>query len=518
MDHLTQKEDIQMCPNSSHLLALSEDRNDEVEVLDQGMTSYQSTKNMCETISLLRYSALTRTIEDDMWIINSGASRHMTGDQAKLSNLNEKKTSYKVELGDKTTYSVEGFGQAAIKMKTGNYVHLRNVLYVPGLEKNLVSIYCLEDKGNRIAFVDGKVLSWHKDSSIENARVIGSREGNLYRLLEQNEEALVHDEINPNELWHRRYAHINYQALSFLKRMVEGIPELQSTHEGICKGCALGKNIKKPFPSNNNRSKEILDLIHSDVCGLMLVKYLGGSSYYVIFIDDYSRKTWLYLLKTKDEVFSKFQEFKAEIENLTNKKINTLRTDNGGEYTSKEFVDVCKSEGIRRELIVPHNPQQNGVAERKNRSIEETVKALLNDQGLSMFLWGEAAMIAIYVQNRSPHRILKNMTPEENFSGKKPNVENLRIFGCPVYSHIPKDKRNKLEPSGKKGIFMGYSDSSKAYRIYIPEQHKMEVNRDMLNFNEDLYLGQVFPMGFFKLLPRNVVHNLKVGLFHKVTL
>jgi hypothetical protein len=222
------------------------------------------------------------------------------------------------------------------------------------------------------------VLSWHKDSNIENARVIGSREGNLYRLLEQNEEALVHDEVNPNELWHRTYANINYQALPFLKRMDEKIPELQSTHEGICKGCSLGKNIKKPFPSSNNRSKEILDLIHSDVYGPMPVKSLGSSPYYIIFIDDYSRKTWLYLMKTKDEVFSKFQEFKVEIENLTNKNIQTLRTDSGGEYTSKEFIAFYKSAGIKRELIVPHNHQQNGVAERKNRSIEETVKALLS--------------------------------------------------------------------------------------------------------------------------------------------
>jgi hypothetical protein len=112
--------------------------------------------------------------------------------------------------------------------------------------------------------------------------------------------------------------------------MVEGLPELQSTHEGICRGFALGKNVRKPFSSSNNRSKEILDLIHSDVCGPMLVKSLGGSLYYVIFIDDYSRKNWLYLLKTKDEVFNKFQEFKAEIENLTCKKIKTLRTNNGG--------------------------------------------------------------------------------------------------------------------------------------------------------------------------------------------
>jgi transposase InsO family protein len=140
--------------------------------------------------------------------------------------------------------------------------------------------------------------------------------------------------------------------------MVEGIPELQSTHEGICKGCALGKNVKKPFSNNNNRSKEILDLIHSNVCGPMPVRSLGGSLYYVIFIDDYSRKTWLYILKTKDKVFNKFHEFKVEMKNLTNKKIKTLGTDNGRGYTAKEFVAFCKSTGVRRELIVPHNPQQ----------------------------------------------------------------------------------------------------------------------------------------------------------------
>jgi hypothetical protein len=183
MEHLTQGEDIHMFPNSAHLLALSEDRNDKVEVLDQGMTSYQSTEDMCETISLLHYLALTKTIEDDMWIIDSGASKHMTGDQARLSNINERKTSYKVELGDKSTYPIEGFGHASVKLESGNHVHLRNVLYVPGLEKNLVSISCLEYKGNRISFMDGKVLSWHKNSSIEDARVIGRREGNLYRLL-----------------------------------------------------------------------------------------------------------------------------------------------------------------------------------------------------------------------------------------------------------------------------------------------------------------------------------------------
>jgi hypothetical protein len=142
----------------------------------------------------------------------------------------------------------------------------------------------------------------------------------LYKLLGQNSQAILHDELNPSELWHIRYARLHYQALPSLKQMVEGIPELQSIHKGVCKGYALGNNIKKPFPSSENRSKEILDLIHSVVCGPMSVKSLGISPYYVVFIDDFSRNTWMYMLMMKDEVFRKFQEFKTEVENLTDMK------------------------------------------------------------------------------------------------------------------------------------------------------------------------------------------------------
>jgi hypothetical protein len=179
MENLAQEEGIQVHLSPTHLLALSEGINIKFEVLDQGMTSHLSTKDMSEKTSHIHYSTLTGTIEDDMWIIDSRTYRNMMGDEARLSNLNENKTSYKVDLGDKSTYPVEGFGQASVKLKTCNNVHLSNVLYVPGLEKNLVSISFLEDKGNIIAFVDGKVLSLHKDSGIKNVRVIGTCEGNL---------------------------------------------------------------------------------------------------------------------------------------------------------------------------------------------------------------------------------------------------------------------------------------------------------------------------------------------------
>ena len=124
---------------------------------------------------------------------------------------------------------------------------------------------------------------------------------------------------------------------------------------------------------------------------------------------------------------------------------------------------------IKRELSTLYNPQQNGIVEWKNRTIMEATRAILHNQDLPMHLWAEASIIVVYVQNRTPHRVLENKTPEEVFSGKKPKFSHLRIFNCPVYIHIPKEKRTKLDPSGKKGIFVGYSESSKAYRIYFPD-------------------------------------------------
>eukprot|EP00253_Pinus_taeda_P021603 PITA_21603 len=152
----------------------------------------------------------------------------------------------------------------------------------------------------------------------------------------------------------------------------------------------------------------------------------------------------------------------------TSRKIKSLRSDNGGEYTLGEFVDYCVEAGIRRKFTVPYNPQQNGVAERKNRSIGGAAKAMLHDQGLPLFLWAEACSIAVYLQNRSPHCALGHRTPEEDFSRKKLDIYHLHIFGCITYSYIPKEKRTKLDPTAEKGIFVGYHKTSKAFQIYIP--------------------------------------------------
>ena len=130
---------------------------------------------------------------------------------------------------------------------------------------------------------------------------------------------MVHDSIEPSELWNRRLAHVHYRALPLARKFVEGLAEIQAKHEGVCKGCAKGKNTKKTFPSSESKSKGILEIIHSNVCGQMSSISLSGYVYYVSFIDDFSRKTWIYFLKNKDEVFNKFKEFKALSENHTEK-------------------------------------------------------------------------------------------------------------------------------------------------------------------------------------------------------
>jgi len=219
-----------------------------------------------------------------------------------------------------------------------------------------------------------------------------------FKLIFVHAQALVHIEISPCEIWHRRFGHLHFKILPNLSSTADGIPKVKEYHERVYKGCALGKNTKRPFMSSASWSKEILDLIHSYFCGPNIPQLLRSHLYFVTFIDGHSRKNWFYLMKSKDELFTKFQEFKVEVENLTERRINILRFDNGGEYTSKEIIAFCKESGIKRELIVPYNPEQNGVAERKNQSIEESIKAMLHDQDFPKILWGEATKTLVCIQ------------------------------------------------------------------------------------------------------------------------
>ena len=171
------------------------------------------------------------------------------------------------------------------------------------------------------------------------------------------------------------------------------------------------------------------------------------------------------------------------MEKSSGRKVKTIRTDNGGEYTSTRFEEYLKSEGIRHERTIPKTPEQNGVAERMNRTLVETVRSMLMDAKLPHKFWGEALSTAVYLRNRSPTRTVEGNTPFEAWTGKNPTVCHLRVFGCDAYAHIPKDERGKLDPKAKKCIFVGYGEVTKGYRLYDPVCGKIIFSRNMV-FNE----------------------------------
>jgi transposase InsO family protein len=181
------------------------------------------------------------------------------------------------------------------------------------------------------------------------------------------------------ELWHRRLGHLHHGALKIMQQIYTRLPRGALAQLDQCKGCTLGKYVKSTFHEKENRASVILERIHTDVCGPFSAASTTKHRYYVIFVYDFSRKCWILFMQKKDQTFSKFHEFKALVEKESGKQVKALRSDNGGEYISNKFKEFCSREGIRRELIVPHNPQQNGVTERKNRMITGATPTMLHD-------------------------------------------------------------------------------------------------------------------------------------------
>lgn len=223
---------------------------------------------------------------------------------------------------------------------------------------------------------------------------------------------------------------------------------------------------RQPFKNTGTRASELLQLIHSDLCGPMETSSIGGARYYVTFIDDYSRKVSVYFMKSKSETLEKFKEFKNLVENETNKKIKTLRKDNGKEYVNNDFkLFLCKS-GIQHQTSNPYTPQQNGMAERMNRTLVERARCLILNSRLQKIFWTEGVSIAAYITNRSPTKALDYKTPYELWIGKRPNLNNMKIFGCHAMVHVPKESRRKWDSKATKMILVGYCEYTKGYRLY----------------------------------------------------
>lgn len=306
--------------------------------------------------------------------------------------------------------------------------------------------------------------------------------GGVYRIKGIHKCFLASSSKKPTAMnWHRKLAHVNYQYLLRMKKDPQyGIEFDDDDHEiAKCEVCAKGKQCRTPFSKSETKSTEPLQLIHSDLMENKKPSY-GGARYLLTFVDDFSRKVFVYFLKNKSEVFDTFIGFKNTIENQTGLKIKKMRTDNGGEYISKEFEAYCRVIGIERDLTIPDTPEQNGVAERMNRTLTEKARCLMFDADLDKQCWAEACHMAAYIRNRTPSSSLNFKSPQEVWTGESVNLSKLKLFGTPIMVHIPKKKRAKFDEKSSKMVFVGYDDRAKAYRCLNPTTGKVILSRDVI--------------------------------------
>ena len=279
---------------------------------------------------------------------------------------------------------------------------------------------------------------------------------------------------NSTYMWHCRLGHIGVKRMKELHK--DGLLEsLDFDSFDRCEPCLMGKMTRTPFNGIVERATDLLGIIHTDVCGPMSVSTRNGYRYFVTFTDDLSRYGYIYLMKHKSETFDKFKEFQKEVENQLNKKIKHLRSDRGGEYLSFEFEMHLKECGIVPQRTPAGTPQNNGVSERRNRTLLDSVRSMMSLSDLPISFWGYALETAALILNRSPSKSVET-TPYELWHGKKPNLSFLKVWGCEAY--VKKLQPDKLESKAEKCIFVGYPRETVGYTFYNPTEGKTFVARN----------------------------------------
>ena len=360
---------------------------------------------------------------------------------------------------------------------------LENVKYVPELRRNLISTGTLDKRGYKHEGGDGKVRYFKNQKTALRGEIVNG----LY-ILDGNtvlsETCVAEGSKGKTELWHSRHGHMGLNNMKVLAG--KGLVSKEEIRElDFCENCVMGKAKKVSFNVGKHNSEYVLSYVHADLWGSTNVTpSLSGNKYFLSIIDDKTRKVWLYFLRSKDETFDRFCEWKELVENQQNKKVKCLRIDNGLEFCNLKFNAYCKDHGIERHMTCTYTPQQNGVADRMNRTIMEKVRCMLNESGLGEEFWAEAAATAAYLINRSPASAIDHNVPEELWLNKKPGYKHLRRFGSIAYVHID---QGKLKPRALKGIFIGYPSGTKGYKIWLLEEQKCVISRNVLFHEESVY-------------------------------
>ncbi|XP_074306249.1 uncharacterized protein LOC141641488 [Silene latifolia] len=437
------------------------------------------------------------------WIIDSGASDHMSANKSFFTDLRVLPNPILIGLPDGSTQLVTHGGD--ICLKSGLTLH--NALFVPVFKHNLLSVGKLLCTTNLLIhfFVDKCII---QDPASECPVAIGFQDKGLYKLHcppDQRSHTSCYN-THVNKLSHsetvdccncsssaRCKAHANLDNLharlghaSLSKMQHVDVINCKGLKTFDCEACFQAKIHRFPFPRSVSRATKIFELIHVDLWGPYKSPTLTGAYYFLTIVDDHSRVTWTFLLKTKTQVCSTLENFFAQIENIYHTSVKTLRSDNGTEVIQDTCLSLLNRKGIIHQKSVPGVPQQNGRVERKHRHLVETARAMLLHAKLPKKFWGESILTATYLINKLPTPILDWKSPSEVLMGKLPTFDELRIFGCQCFAPIHTQPRDKFGPKGRKCIFIGYPFGQKAYKLYDLETHKIFVSRDVI-FQEDVF-------------------------------
>lgn len=422
------------------------------------------------------------------FIIDSGCTDHICNNIDYFYNYVTLKEPINIAVAKSNEYmQAVGIGNIhCFVFVNNNFVKckLQNVLYVPELKQNLLSVKRLEKLGHKLIFESGKVNIYLHGKLIAE----GFRD-TLYKLklyFDNSECYANHTEENI-KLWHARLGHLGEANLKKLvkKNLANGInTNILNETLDLCQSCIEGKQCRLPF-GTRTRSTRPLEIIHSDVCGPISPISYDGSKYFVTFMDEFTHFVMVYCIKSKNEVLSKFKEYVKLVHNKFNVKVHKLRCDNGGEFSSHEFKSFCSNEGIILDYTTAYTPELNGKSERLNRTLVERMRTMISESGVPKYFWSEILYTATYLLNRSPTNYLRDKTPAEMWYNVKPNLSNLRVFGCTAYAHVPDELRSKLDFKSEKCVLLGYSFTG--YRLWNISKEKIVVSRNVIFNENELY-------------------------------
>ncbi|KAL2234657.1 UNVERIFIED_CONTAM: Retrovirus-related Pol polyprotein from transposon TNT 1-94 [Sesamum indicum] len=422
----------------------------------EGRTANAATEEITDALLLSVSSS------SDDWVVDSGASFHSCSNK---------------DIMD--PYTSSDFGLVYLANNKPLKITLHDVRHIPGLKRNLISIGQLDNDGFHTTFGDAK---W-KISRGAMTLARGLKSGTLYMAGVSSSNIPFAGIVSQANLWHNRLGHMSEKAMNVLKSKGR-LLELKSVEVGHCEHCVFGKQKRVSFlTTGRTPRKEKLELVHTNLWGPAPVSSLGGSTYYMTFVDDSTKKVWVYFLKRKSDAFDTFRRWRALVENETGLQVKYLRSNNGGEYSSEGIKNYCADHGIRMQKTIPGTPQQNGVAERMNRTLNKRARCMRLKSRLPKMFWADAVNTTAFLINRGPSVPLNNRIPEEVWSGKKVDLSFLRTFGCSAY--ILNDDRTKLDAKSIKCTFIGYETDAFGYRFWYDQNRKIIHSRNVI-FNEDV--------------------------------